>query len=76
MKKIVITILSLFIALSSPTFAREEITQLQEETDAIYRHPGDGDGAFTALGSSMIGWGVGLATVIAVLVLALNANGN
>ena len=77
MKKIVVAILSVLITFSSPVFAREEITQLQEETDALYRpSPGANDGAFTALSSSMLGWGVGIATILTIVVLAINANGN
>ena len=53
--------------------AREEISDLQEQTDALYRPgAGAGDGAFTALGSSMVGWEIGLAAIIAIVVIVVN----
>lgn len=76
MKKILFCALSLLVVLSSsPSFAweeREEITDLQEDSDRLYRHDiGGGDGAFTALGSSMFAWGAILAVVVTVVTLGL-----
>jgi hypothetical protein len=56
-----------------PLSAREEISELAESTDQLYRTgAGAQDGAYTALSMSMIGWGVGLAIGIAVLAATLN----
>jgi len=58
---------------SLPLNAREEIQQLAEETDQLYRTgAGAHDGAFTALSISMIGWGIGLAVGIALIAASLN----
>lgn len=62
-----------FLTTSIPLPAREEIQMLGDETDQLYRAgAGSGDGAFTALSISMLGWGVGLAIGIALLAAALN----
>lgn len=74
MKKVISTLL-LFTVLTTalPLSAREDISELGENTDKLYRTgAGAQDGAYTALSMSMIGWGVGLAIGIAVLAAALN----
>ena len=71
MKKITTAILAAaLIVTSSPFYARqnEDIQTLGDQTDALYRTgAGAQDGAYTSLGTSMIGWGLGLAVGIAIL---------
>ena len=66
MKKLILTLL---IAGSCQTlFAREDIQELGTATDQLYRvGAGAQDGAFTSLGASMLGWGLGLGVGIAIL---------
>lgn len=72
-KKIAIALLCMGLTLSSsPIFSAEEGCQTMEdaveEMNAMHR-PGlcCEDAAFTAISSSMVGWGVGLAVGIALL---------
>ena len=55
------------------SYCEEDINILAEETDEIYR-PGTGahDGAYTSLGLSMLGWGLGLAAGIGILASVLH----
>jgi hypothetical protein len=77
MKKFVISTLVVILTVSSgfsgSLEARENISQIAEETDEMYR-PGAGaqDGAFTALSLSILGWGLGLAAAIAILTAVLH----
>lgn len=74
MKKVIGALLMTTILTTSlPLVAREDIQELGDQTDQIYRTgAGAHDGAFTALGISILGWGVGLAVGIALLAAALN----
>lgn len=74
MKRIVGQMLVATVLMTSlPLSAREDIQQLGDETDQLYRTgAGAQDGAFTALSVSMLGWGVGLAVGIALIAAALN----
>lgn len=74
MKRVIGAILvTTILTTSLPLLAREDIQQLSDETDQLYRAgAGAHDGAYTALSVSMIGWGVGLAIGIALLAAALN----
>ena len=74
MKRVIAGVLMATVLMTSiPLNAREEIQQLGDETDQLYRTgAGAHDGAFTALSISMLGWGVGLAVAIALLAAALN----
>jgi hypothetical protein len=44
---------------------------LPKDTDALYRQPNGQDGAYTSLGSTMFGWGIGLAVGIGILTAML-----
>ena len=74
MKKQIVAILCLCTILaSSSLYPREDIQQLGDQTDALYRvGAGAQDGAYTSLSTSMIGWGLGLAAGIAVLAAVLH----
>lgn len=67
-------ILAVFIALSPLSLtARESIDELSKNTDALYRQGAAAiDGAYTALGISMLGWGLGLAAGAGLLVALLH----
>lgn len=74
MKRMLASVLVATVLTTSPPLnAREDIQQLGDETDQLYRTgAGAHDGAFTALSISMLGWGVGLAVGIALIAAALN----
>ncbi len=60
---------------TAPLAARDcdTIDDLAQNTDALYREGAcAGDGAYTALGLSMLGWGAGLAVGIGVLAAVLH----
>ncbi len=45
-----------------------DLNQYKEDTEAIYRTgSGSEEGAYSAISTSMLGWGVGLAVGIAIL---------
>lgn len=61
------------LLLASPLIAEDELDQYKEETDAIWQTgTGAQDGAFSAISVSMLGWGLGLAAVIAVVASVLH----
>lgn len=74
MKKFLPAILSLSMLLSTTQIRSEEdINIFAEETDALYRTgAGAQDGAYTSLGLSMLGWGIGLAAGIGLLAALLH----
>ena len=66
MKKIIPLLLCLATTLSAAP--HEDIDQLAVNTDNLWSNGGAAqDGAFTSLGLSMLGWGVGLAAGIGIL---------
>jgi len=70
MKKLV-TIFTL-LALPSLSFA-DDLDQHKKNTEAIWRTgTGAEDGTFTAIASSMFGWGIGLSAGIAILASVLH----
>jgi hypothetical protein len=74
MKKFLPLLLSSALVLST-THIRcdEDINIISEETDALYRTgAGAQDGAYTSLGLSMLGWGLGLAAGIGLLAALLH----
>lgn len=74
MRKIVCSVLIFSFSLSSPViFAEDDLNQYKEETESIWR-PGTGsqDGAFSAISTSMLGWGLGLGALIAILASVLH----
>lgn len=67
MRRYFAAFLACLVALS-PLAAKEELEELAENTDNLYRvGVGAEDGAFTELGSSMLAWGIGLGVGIALL---------
>lgn len=76
MKKTISSILlCTFLITSVHPVMGDELDKLAAETDKLWR-PGTGaeDGAFTAQGMSMLGWGLGLATAIAIVVLLVSSS--
>lgn len=74
MQKTVCLILVCSLWTSSPmVFAEDDLNQYKEETEAIWR-PGTGsqDGAFSAISTSMLGWGLGLGALIAIVASVLH----
>lgn len=69
MKKPILSLLCVAILSSSAVIhAEEDIDILAEQTDELYRlGAGAQDGAYTSLGLSMIGWGIGIAAGIGIL---------
>ena len=71
MKRFIAAVLA--ISLLSTAMARETIDDVTKNTENLWRTgAGSSDGAFTAISTSMIAWGVGLAVAIALLAAALN----
>lgn len=73
MKKIITAVLSFALLASGSLRADECIQNTEAYTEEIWR-VGDGsrDGSFTAVGTSMIGWGLGLGAAIGVLAAVLH----
>ncbi len=66
---------------SSSVLADGDLNQTRETTESLWRRgAGAEDGAFSAVSTSMLGWGLGLAAVIAILASVLHqssaANGS
>jgi len=69
--KIVVAALTLLF-LTSPAFS-DQLDNYRKDTDAIWRTgTGAEDGTFTAISTSMLGWGVGLSAGIAILASVLH----
>ena len=69
--KTLLTTLSLF-AITTAGFS-DELENYKKNTDAIWRTgSGAEDGTFTAISTSMLGWGVGLSAGIAILASVLH----
>ncbi len=61
------------VFLSSQTFADNDLNQWKEDTEALWRTgSGSQDGAFSAIAISMLGWGLGLGAVIAIVASVLH----
>jgi hypothetical protein len=70
MNKILSTLLCFALVCHfSPAHANDgDLNQYKEDTDALYRTgSGAEEGAYSAISTSMLGWGVGLAVGIAIL---------
>lgn len=71
-------IISAFLVLSllccsSHLCAENDLDQYKEETEALWRNgTGAEDGLFSAISVSMLGWGIGLAAVFAVVASVLH----
>jgi hypothetical protein len=62
----------LLLSLTTPLFS-DELQNYKKDTEAIWRTGGGAeDGTFTAIATSMLGWGVGLSVGIAVLASVLH----
>jgi hypothetical protein len=63
-----------FTLLSLPSLCfSDELDQYKKNTDAIWRTgSGAEDGTFTAISTSMLGWGLGLSAGIAILASVLH----
>ena len=74
MKKPITSLLCLaMLYTSAPMFSEEDINILAQDTDDIWRTgSGAQDGAYTSLGLSMLGWGLGLAAGIGILASLLH----
>ena len=60
------------LSMASPAFA-DQLDNYKKDTDAIWRTgTGAEDGTFTAISTSMLGWGVGLSAGIAILASVLH----
>ncbi|MBI3237177.1 MAG: hypothetical protein HYZ48_05725 [Chlamydiales bacterium] len=58
---------------SSALFADSDLNQYKEESEALWRTgTGSQDGAFSAIAVSMLGWGLGLGALFAVVASALH----
>jgi len=63
---------TLLLVMSVPVFS-DQLENYKKDTDAIWRTgSGAEDGTFTAISTSMLGWGIGLAAGIAILASVLH----
>jgi hypothetical protein len=70
MKTLLISLL--LVAMTRPAFS-DELENYKKNTDAIWRTgAGAEDGTFTAISTSMFGWGIALAAGIAILASVLH----
>ena len=70
MKRLLITIV--LFTLTAPIFS-DELQNYKKDTESIWRTgAGAEDGTFTAIATSMMGWGVGLSAGIAILASVLH----
>jgi hypothetical protein len=74
MKKFITSLLILaFLSTSSTTIANDTLEDHKKDTESIWRTgSGAHDGSSTAISTSIIGWGVGLALGIAILAAVLH----
>ncbi len=74
-KTIASLLLCAFLVSSTNTVYADELDKLAKDTDTLWR-PGAGaeDGAFTASAMSMLGWGLALATVIALVAILVQSS--
>ena len=74
MKKLIKTVLIIaLLSFSSSVHGRDDLQDTAKNTDKLWRAgSGAHDGSYTAIGTSMLGWGIGLAVGIAVLAAVLH----
>jgi hypothetical protein len=67
-------LLTAFILLTMPSLSfSDELDRWQQEIESIWRTgAGAEDGTFTAIATSMMGWGIGLSAGIAILASVLH----
>jgi hypothetical protein len=71
-KKITTCLLIALLSISSSVHGRDDLQDTAKNTDKLWRTgSGAHDGSFTAISTSMIGWGIGLAIGIAILAAVL-----
>jgi hypothetical protein len=72
-KKITTFLIIATLSISSSVHARDDLQDTAKNTDKLWRTgSGAHDGSFTAISTSMIGWGIGLAIGIAILAAVLH----
>lgn len=74
MKKLIKTALIIaLLSFSSSVHGRDDLQDVAKNTDKLWRTgSGAHDGSYTAIGTSMLAWGIGLAVGIAVLAAVLH----
>jgi hypothetical protein len=74
MKKLIrSTLIATCLCFSSSIHGDDDLQSYATTTDSLYRAgAGAHDGAFTAISASMIGWGIGLGLVIAIIAAVLH----
>jgi hypothetical protein len=73
MKKLIRTFLILALVNLSYAYGEDTVQDSAENTEKLWRTgSGAHDGSYTAISTSMIAWGIGLAVGIAVLVAVLH----
>jgi hypothetical protein len=71
-KKMISFLLIALTCFSSTVYARDDLQDTATNTDKLWRTgSGAHDGSYTAISTSMIAWGIGLAIGIAVLAAVL-----
>jgi hypothetical protein len=71
-KKIITCLIIALLSTSSSVHGRDDLQDTAKNTDKLWRTGcGAHDGSFTAISTSMIGWGIGLAIGIAILAAVL-----
>jgi hypothetical protein len=72
-KKMIAFLLIALLSFSSSVHGRDDLQDTAKNTDKLWRTgSGAHDGSYTAISTSMIAWGVGLAVGIAVLAAVLH----
>jgi len=72
-KKMTAFLLIALLSFSSSVHGRDDLQDTAKNTDKLWRTgSGAHDGSYTAISTSMIAWGVGLAVGIAVLAAVLH----
>ncbi len=70
-----ISICSLCIVSLTSLHANDDIDQLGKQTDDLYRvGAASEDGSYTALSSSMLGWGIAIGIGIGILAAVLHSS--
>ncbi len=74
MRNLITTFLVCSLVFCSPSlFADNDLNQYKEETEELWRSgTGSQDGAYSAIVLSMLGWGLGMAAVIAIVASVLH----
>jgi len=76
-KKTISFLLIALLCVTSTVQAEDDLQDYAESTDEIWRTgSGAHDGSYTAISTSMIGWGVGLALGIGILCAVLRPSTN